>query len=55
MYRLVMAMILHAGALHWLMNTVTLVVFCAQVEASIDFKVYLLVYIIGGIQGIAYC
>lgn len=50
-YRLWTATILHAGALHLIMNTASLVLFCANVEAMFTTKIYLIVYLIGGIQG----
>ena len=50
-YRIVTATVLHGGALHWLMNTASLVTFCAQVEAISLTKVYLAVYLVGGVQG----
>jgi len=48
-YRLFTATILHAGILHIAMNSLTLLVFCAEVEAMIGVKLYLITYIIGGI------
>lgn len=50
-YRLFLATILHAGILHIFMNTVSLIAFCALVEAAFTTHLYLLVYIAGGIQG----
>jgi len=51
-YRLVTACFLHAGALHLLFNIVSLFSFCASVESMFGTKMYLAVYLIGGIQGI---
>ena len=52
LYRLITAMILHGGVFHWLMNTASMIGFCASIEAGFqNSKKYLLLYIVGGIQG----
>jgi rhomboid protease GluP len=51
-YRLVTATLLHAGILHIFMNSASLLVFCTEVENSVNFALYLAVFLIGGIQGI---
>jgi rhomboid protease GluP len=51
-YRVLTATVLHVGILHLLMNLSSLIVFCAMVEALFTPKIYLAVYLIGGIQGI---
>jgi rhomboid protease GluP len=48
-HRLFTAMFLHAGILHIIMNSASLIAFCAQVESSVTFPLYLAVYIVGGI------
>ena len=50
-YRLAAAMFLHAGALHMLMNSASLLGFCAIAEQHHPFRTYLLIYLLGGIQG----
>jgi membrane associated rhomboid family serine protease len=50
-HRLFTATILHAGILHIFMNSVSLLLFCAELEAVVPFALYLSVYLIGGIQG----
>lgn len=50
-YRLFTATILHAGLLHIFFNTASLLAFCAEMEAVITFKLYVAVFVIGGIQG----
>jgi membrane associated rhomboid family serine protease len=50
-HRLLTATILHAGILHIFMNSASLLVFCAELEAVVPFALYLSVYLIGGIQG----
>ena len=50
-YRLVTAMFLHGGIIHILMNSASLIAFCAGIEAQVSFKLYLAAYIIGGIHG----
>jgi rhomboid protease GluP len=50
-YRLVTATVLHAGIMHIFMNSASLIAFCAEVEIAASFKLYLLVFVIGGIQG----
>lgn len=50
-YRLFTACILHAGLLHIFFNTASLLAFCAEMEAVITFKLYVAVFVIGGIQG----
>ena len=50
-YRLFTATILHAGLLHIFFNTASLLAFCAEMEAVITFKLYVAVFIVGGIQG----
>lgn len=50
-YRLFTATILHAGILHIVMNTMSLIVFCSLVEAAFTTHLYFAIYLIGGIQG----
>ncbi len=50
-YRLVTATLLHAGIMHIFMNSASLIAFCAEVEMAASLKLYLLVFVVGGIQG----
>ncbi len=50
-HRLLVATVLHAGLLHIFFNTASLIAFCAELEAVVTFKLYVAVYVIGGIQG----
>ena len=50
-HRLFTATLLHAGILHIIMNTLSLLGFCAQVEAAFSRILFAVVYIVGGIQG----
>lgn len=50
-YRLLTATVLHAGIMHIFMNSASLIAFCAEVEATVSFKLYLVVLVVGGIQG----
>lgn len=50
-YRTFTAILLHAGILHIFMNTMSLIGFCALLEAAFTWKHFLLVYVVGGIQG----
>ena len=51
LYRILTACFLHAGILHWLLNSVGLILFCAKVEALFPFLLFLIAFVIGGIQG----
>lgn len=50
-YRIFTATLLHAGILHIGMNTLSLIGFCAQVEFAFSKWIFIIVYIVGGIQG----
>jgi membrane associated rhomboid family serine protease len=50
-YRLITAIGLHAGIMHIFANSTSLIVFCGKVETSVTRKVYLISFILGGIQG----
>lgn len=54
-YRLFTAILLHAGILHIFMNSASLIAFCAGVEATVSFPLYITVFIVGGLQGTTFC
>ena len=50
-HRLLLSTVLHSGIVHWLANTLSLLIFCAQIEAMCAFKLFIPVFIIAGVQG----
>jgi rhomboid protease GluP len=53
-HRLLTATVLHAGIMHIFMNSASLLLFCAKMETTVSFALYLVVYLVGGIQGISF-
>lgn len=51
LHRLLLSNLLHANIMHIFGNSLVLIIFCTFVEAAFPLKIYLLVLIIGGIQG----